>query len=405
MSTELLRRTKPAPQKGLWDRVKVPVERFAIRVGVALANVFYSILKLLPVQNKVTFMTWNSDQITPDFQALIDRLHALPRPPTTVALCRELHGGTIGHLAYMIHMIHQAYEMATSKVVVLDAYCPLASILHHRPGLRVVQIWHALGAFKKFGWSIVDKSEGWSAQSNIPSHTLSRLLKMHAGYTDAVVSYSGAIPYFAEAFHCDPAIVHVAWLPRVELLRDEARMSDLRRRILDAYPELRGRRVALYAPTIRRPMMDTSSVASLVTTIHENDWALIVKPHPVRGEKLTPIFPKLTFSLPEFAAIELLAIADAVITDYSAIVYEAYLREIPVYFYTDDLEKYEEARGFYTHPSQFPSKTYTTPTDLVTDMNAGIGDREAMRAFVDIFLEDSPNRIDILDLIVPSVSQ
>ena len=405
MPTELLRRTKPAPQKGLWDRVKVPIERFAIRVGVALANGFYAVLKLLPVQNKVTFMTWNSDQTTPDFQALIDRLHALPRPPTTVALCRELRGGMMGHLGYLFHMIHQAYEMATSKVVVLDAYCPLASVLHHRPELRVVQMWHALGAFKKFGWSIVDKSEGWSAQSNIPSRTLSRLLKMHAGYTDAVVSYSGAIPYFAEAFHCDPAIIHVAWLPRVEMLRDESRMAELRRRILDAHPEFRGRRVALYAPTIRRPMMDTSSVASLVTTIHDNDWVLIVQPHPVRGEKLTPIFPDLTISLPEFAAIELLAVADAVITDYSAIVYEAYLREIPVYFYTDDLEKYEQARGFYTHPSQFPSKTYTTPADLVADMNAGIGDREAMRTFVDIFLEDSPTRIDILDLIVPYVSR
>jgi len=401
MSIETSPRVELAAQKGLWAGAKVPLERFFIRVGVGLANGFYWILKLLPVQNKVTFMTWNSDQVTPDFQALIDRLHALSHSPTTVALCRELRGGTTEHLKYLVHMIHQAYEMATSKVVVLDAYCPLACVLHHRPELRVVQLWHALGAFKKFGWSIVDKSEGWSAQSNIPSRTLSRLLKMHAGYTDAIVSYSGAIPYFAEAYRCDPAIIHVAWLPRVDMLRDEEKMAELRARILVSHPELAGRRVALYAPTIRRPMMDTSAVASLVTTIHDNDWALIVAPHPVRGEKLTPIFPELTVTVPEFAAIELLAVADAVITDYSAIVYEAYLRGIPVYFYADDLEKYEQARGFYTHPSQFPSKTYSTPQALVADMNAEVGDQQAMESFVDVFLENSPARIDILDLIVP----
>ena len=384
-----------------WDRIKVIFERWCIRVGVIAANVFYRILKLLPIQNKVTFLTWNSDTTPPDFQALIDRLRDLPNPPTVVALCRELRGGILQRALYLAHMIHQAYEMATSKVVVLDAYCPLASILHHRPELRVVQLWHALGAFKKFGWSIVDKSEGWSAQSNIPSRTLARLLRMHAGYTDAVVSYSGAIPYFAEAFRCDPEILHVAWLPRVDMLRDENKMADLRRRILDAHPELRGRRVALYAPTIRRLLLDGPSVTSLVTTIHDNDWELIVKPHPLRGEKPKPLFPDLTVCVPEFAAIELLAVADAVITDYSAIVYEAYLRSIPVYFYANDLQKYEEARGFYTHPSEFPSKIYATPTDLIADMNAGSGDREAMRTFVDTFLEDSPARIDVLNLIQP----
>jgi len=391
-------RTSP---KRPWKGAKVPVERFLLKVGVGAANAGYALLKLLPLRNKVAFITWNSDVIPPDFQSLIKQLRALPHPPKVVALCRELRGGVVSHVQYFFHLIHQAYEMATSKVVVLDAYCILASVLNHRPELRVVQLWHALGAFKKFGWSIVDKSEGWSAQSNIPSRTLSRLLKMHAGYTDAVVSYSGAIPFFAEAFRCDPSILHVAWLPRVEMLRNEVAMADLRERILYAHPELKNRRVVLYAPTIRRTVMDTSRVLSLVTTIYSNDWALIVKPHPVRGESTEAIFPGLAVSVPEFSAIQLLAVADAVITDYSAIVYEAYLRGTPVYFYAHDMEEYEQARGFYTHPSEFPSKIYATALDLIADMNAGVGDKAAMRAFVDIFLEDSPARVDILDLITP----
>jgi len=392
-------------RKNLWDRMKVPAERRLIRIGVVSANILYWFLKLLPVQNKVVFLTWNSNVVPPDFQTLIDRLRALPNPPATVALCRELGGGLLAHTVYFFHLIHQAYEMATSKVVVLDAYCPLASILRHRPGLRVVQLWHALGAFKKFGWSIVDRSEGWSAQSNIPSRTLARLLRMHAGYTDAVVSYSGAIPYFAEAYRCDPTILHVAWLPRVSMLRDETVMSALRQRILAAHPSLTGRRVVLYAPTMRRSITDTSRVVTLMRTIHDNGWVPIAKPHPLRGVKSTSICPDVTASIPEFTAIELLAVADAVITDYSAIVYEAYLRGIPVYFFTDDLDEYEQARGFYTHPSQFPSANYTTPNTLIADMNAGVGDRQAMRAFVEVFLEDSPARIDILDLIVPHLDR
>ncbi|MCL2482481.1 MAG: CDP-glycerol glycerophosphotransferase family protein [Propionibacteriaceae bacterium] len=393
---------KPPNRKTRSAKLKVTVERALLRVGVPVANAIYTVMKVLPVRNKVAFITWNSNTITADFQVLVDRLRTVPHAPKTVVLCREFGGSLVSRARYVFHLFRQMYEMATSRVVVLDAYLPLASLLNHRPSLRVVQLWHALGAFKKFGWSIVDKSEGWSAQSNIPSRTLAGLLRMHAGYTDAVVSYSGAIPYFAEAYNCDPGIFHVAWLPRVELLSDRRHMADVRKRILAAYPQLAGRRVVLYAPTIRRTAMDTSRVLSLVQTIHDNDWALIVKAHPIRGERSGAAFPALSIDVPEFSAIQLLAIADAVVTDYSAIVYEAYLCGIPVYFYAHDMEQYEQARGFYTHPSQFPSKIYATVNDLITDMNAGVGDKEAMKAFVEIFLEQTDKKVDILDIINPN---
>ena len=379
----------------------VNVERLGFRAFVRLVNLVYAVLKRLPVQNKVLFTTWNADTPTLDFQVLAQRLRELPNPPKVVILCRELRGGTVNYVIFGFHMLRQMYHMATSRVLVLDAYSVLASSLVHRPELRVVQLWHALGAFKKFGWSIVDKSEGWSAQSNIPSRTLSRLLRMHHGYTDAVVSYSGAIPFFAEAYGCDPSIIRVAWLPRVDLLRDDEFMAGLRRRILAAHPELNGHPVVLYAPTIRRTMMDSSQALSLVKAVSTSGWKLIVKPHPVRGESNDPPFPDLSVVVPEFSALELLAVADAVITDYSAIVYEAYLRAIPVYFYAYDIQQYEQVRGFYTPPSQFPSQIYSTPEALIHDMKARVGDPAAMRAFVDVFLEDSDRRVDILNLITP----
>ncbi len=380
---------------------KVTAERLGLRAFVRLARMTYGPLKLLPVQHKVVFLTWESNRVTLDFRRLMDRLADLPNPPKTVALCRELYPGVLGYLRYFFHMFHQMYEMATAQVVVLDAYCVLASVLNHRPQLRLVQLWHALGAFKKFGWSIVDKSEGWSAQSNIPSPTLSHILRMHHGYTAGVVSCSEAIPLFARAYRCDPDILHVAWLPRVDALRDEAMMAELRQRIVTAHPELAGRRVVLYAPTIRRTVMDARPITALVDAVNQAGWCLIVKPHPVRGEKPSPVFADQSVVVPDFSAIQLLAVADAVITDYSAIVYEAYLRSTPVYFFAHDIKEYEEARGFYTPPSAFPSTIYESPADLVRDLDAGLVDRAAMRDFVDRFLEDSDKRVDILDLINP----
>jgi CDP-ribitol ribitolphosphotransferase len=178
-------------------------------------------------------------------------------------------------------------------------------------------------------------------------------------------------------------------------------MADLRQRILDAHPELINQRVVLYAPTIRRTIMDDSRVAALVETINANQWSLVIKLHPVRGRSQKPAYPDLSVAVRDFSALEMLAIADAVITDYSAIVYEAYLRQIPTYFYAHDMDEYERARGFYTSPSQFPSKIYESPEDLGADMNNGVANLDAMKAFVDVFLEDSPGRVDILDLITP----
>ncbi|MDR2975620.1 MAG: CDP-glycerol glycerophosphotransferase family protein, partial [Propionibacteriaceae bacterium] len=346
------------------DRSKVWIERLGLRCFIRIARWTYAGIKLLPVRHKVVFITWDSDVATLDFQVLADRLARLPHPPRTVMLCRELRPGLAGWIRYFFHMFHQMYEMATSEVVVLDAYCVLASVLDHRPTLRVVQLWHALGAFKKFGWSIVNKSEGWSAQSNIPSRTLSNILRMHHGYSAGVVSYSGAIPMFADAYRCDPAILHVAWLPRVDALRDDAQCAQMRTRILAAHPELVGRRIVLYAPTIRRTAMNVGPIVDLVDEVGRSDWTMVVKPHPVRGERPAAVFSEQTIAVSDFAAMQLLTVADAVITDYSAIVYEAYLRGIPVYFYAHDINEYEQARGFYTQPNQFPSKVYIAPEEL-----------------------------------------
>jgi len=382
--------------------VKQRLTSLGVRVFVGLANTAYAGFKLLPVRRKVTFITWNADRPSLDFRVLMERLRHLPQPPAVVALCRQLRRTPAGYARYAVHMLHQMYAMATSQVVVLDAYCILASALHHRPSLRVVQIWHALGAFKKFGWSVVDKSEGWAEQSDMPARDLARLLRMHAGYTDIAVSCAGAIPCFAEAFNADPAVVRIAWLPRADVLRDETAMAELRSRILAAHPELGGGRVVLYAPTLRRSSMNAERVGELAEAVRAGGWKLIVKTHAIRGETGESYLPDSAIDVPEFSAFELLALADAVITDYSAIVYEAYLRTIPVFFYAYDMAAYEEARGFYTPVSQFPAGVYTSAADLVRDMTTQAVDVPSIRAFTDIFLEDSPRRVDILDLIDPA---
>ena len=62
-----------------------------------------------------------------------------------------------------------------ARVLVVDTYAIVASVLRHKSDLTVIQIWHALGAFKKFGISILGQEEGRDER-------IARAMRMHEGY-------------------------------------------------------------------------------------------------------------------------------------------------------------------------------------------------------------------------------
>ena len=77
-------------------------------------------------------------------------------------------------LGYIGHVAKQQAAIMASDVVVLDTYCIPASMIPHGKGTRIVQIWHALGAVKKFGWQTVGREGG-------SSEKVARLMRMHRG--------------------------------------------------------------------------------------------------------------------------------------------------------------------------------------------------------------------------------
>ena len=68
--------------------------------------------------------------------------------------------GVLRKFGYALALLSELYHVATSRVLVLDGYSIAASAAWHGDGLTVVQLWHALGAMKKFGLSIVGRPEG-----------------------------------------------------------------------------------------------------------------------------------------------------------------------------------------------------------------------------------------------------
>ena len=103
-----------------------------------------------------------------------------------------------------------------------------------------------------------------------------------------------------------------------------------------------------------------------------------------------------------------MAVADAVITDYSAISIEASLIKKPVYFYVYDLERYKETRGLNFDPlAEMPHCAFTKAEPLVDSILHTPYDYEKLTAFRKEFVEtdDTNNTQRCVDLIMTFLTE
>lgn len=334
--------------------------RIGLQVAVAwLArtslSAVYAPLKLLPTRRKVVMISREHTSEPEDFRDLRAAIARADPTIDVVSLVRMVPPGIAGKIRYSLHMLAQLYHVATARVLVVDTYAIVASVLLHKKSLTVVQIWHALGAFKKFGLSILGQEEGRDAR-------LAAAMRMHEGYDLVLTSAEDCRPAYAEAFGTDPAKVVVAPLPRVDRLRDPARQAATRERIYARHPHLRDVRVAVFAPTFRLDGTVTVDAAALTAALAAIGVHTVVKLHPLMHGR----FADEVDTAEGFSTQEMLQVADLFITDYSSALYEAALVDVPSYFLVPDLDDYLASRDFYLdYRRDLPGPIVRTIDELV----------------------------------------
>ncbi|MDO5304042.1 MAG: CDP-glycerol glycerophosphotransferase family protein, partial [bacterium] len=318
-------------------------------------------------KNRIAMISRQSRTLSLDMQLLKEEIERQNPNVEVVTLNRVIPPGILGKIGYLWYMITtEMHMLATSRVVILEGYCINASVLHHREELRIVQMWHALGVLKQFGYLAVGTEEGHSEK-------LARAMHMHENYDDVICSSEFCRPFYAAAFHFPVEKVKVCPLPRTDLLQDKEYRDETRERILERYPALgNGKKNILYAPTFRKGTDITEPLDALFDAFNFDEYNLIVKLHPVDR---TAVQREEVFQCPEFKSMELFSVADAMITDYSSIMYEAAVAGIPVYLYTYDLEEYLDRRGFIIDfEKDIPLKKYGHPEELMADVETAFSD-------------------------------
>ena len=350
-----------------------------INIGVAFLNLIYCFHKLAPVRNRVSVISRQSAAPSPDVKLLLEEIGKEYPEIETQALYRMIPPGLFGKVKYLFHMMGpEMHALATSRVVILEGYCITASVLRHRRSLQILQMWHALGICKKFGYYVEGEAEGYSPK-------LIRALRMHRNYDAILASSEFCRPYYAKAFHYPEETVKVLPLPRVDLLRSSVFMEARGNRIRAAYPELGdGKKNILYAPTFRKGVDTAEAIRGLIDAADRTRFNLIVKLHPVERRKLDL---EGVFRCSEYSSMELLSVADYVITDYSAFLFEAAVAGRPLFFYTWDLDVYLQRRGFcIDFPSEMPQELYREPEKVMKAIEEERWDPVKQKAFADRFV-------------------
>ena len=199
-----------------------------IKIGAFLLQGLYNLQKRKAQKKQITIISRQANAPTLDISLLAEQLGKEYPEYQVVILCKKIEG-KVGYIKHML--FEQMPHLAVSKVVVLDSYCILVSLLRHRPNLTVVQMWHAMGAYKKFGKSILDQGEGASSK-------VAQAMQMHRHYDTILASSPACLPSFSEAFGYEEDAFTILPLPRTDLLRDKAYWKKTRAQILADYPEL-----------------------------------------------------------------------------------------------------------------------------------------------------------------------
>ncbi len=254
--------------------------------------------------------------------------------------------------------------LATSKYVFLnDNFLPM-SMLKFRPQAVVTQLWHAEGAFKRFGLSI-EQPEQLRRDEIAANKKLSYV----------VCSSKAVAPIYAEAFGIEEEKVLPLGAPRADFLLNKENETKAQKSLRKLYPALKGKKLVLYAPTFRSTKEENEALLSyfdfeLFREDFKEEYALLVRLHPQVHEKSA--LPPFVFDVTDYGDVrELVLSCEALITDYSSICMDFSLLSKKTVFFAFDEEKYTGERSFYfDYKTGLPGGIAKTTEEVIEALRA-----------------------------------
>lgn len=343
-----------------------------IKLFVVFIKVLYAFMKVRKTENKIVWLSRQSNEKSEDIKMLSDEISRLsPETKQVFRLCRLKDESGLS-VSYIFFILRDMWEISTAKIAITDTYSIPVSCLNHKDDLIVFQIWHALGAVKKFSLQSAGKAQGRDLG-------VARAMHMHENYDFVIAPSEKTAEFYCEAFGCDKDKIVIASLPRVDVILDgNSRYEEF----IELNPEYKDKKLLVYLPTFRDG--DSGYIKKLYDGFDgDEEYALIVSPHPATQ---TNNFYKLNGS---FSAYDLAKLSYGIISDYSATSLECSLLNKPLWFYVPDYEKYKAEQGLNIDiKEEMSSASFVSENELMESVKSGHYDFDNLKRFSDKYIEN-----------------
>jgi CDP-ribitol ribitolphosphotransferase len=344
----------------------------------------YKLCKLLPLQTrKIIFASDSRSEMSGNFQFVYDELLSRNLNYDYHLLLKK---GVDEKKNYR-EIFSLAYHLATAKFIILDDFYPMIYPLTIRKNAELIQLWHAVGAFKTFGFSRLGRPGGPSPKS-----------KNHRNYTKAIVSSHNVAKHYAEGFGIDLEKVIPTGIPRTDVFFDKVYQEEVRNNLYEEYPFLKGKKVITFAPTFRGNGQQSAHYPMEVLNLEKlynelkDEYVFLFKIHPfVKNEFSIPYqYSDFFYDFSSYREInDLLFITDILITDYSSVCFEYALLNKPMIFFAYDVEEYVRTRDFYyDYHSFIPGPLAKTTERMIDIIQQEDFKMEKIEPFVKYFFDD-----------------
>ena len=348
-----------------------------------LAKIYYKHISKKPiVKNQIAFMSGRRDEIggNPEY------VYNLIKDRDDIEFKFLMFSDPAGHRRIK-NIVKFLKLYATSKVVIVDDYFRLLNLVTKRDEVKLFQLWHACGAFKTFGFTRLGKKGG--PKQTDPNHRM---------YDYAIVSSKEIAKHYAEGFGLSDENVVATGIPRTDIFMDKEYEKNIQISFYERYPQLKNKKIMLFAPTFRGNgqmsayyPLDAFDIEKAYEGLG-GEYAILIKLHPFCQERfeIPEKYSDFIIDMSEEDELnDLLFVTDLLVTDYSSVIFEASLRDIPMMFYAFDLYDYISSRDFYYDFESFvPGKIVFSENELIACVKNQDFEQEKVNGFKNKFFDD-----------------
>ena len=233
---------------------------------------------------------------------------------------------------YLLNCIKQIIVINTSHIVLINDNNYVVS-RYKRQGVKVIEVWHATGAIKKFGNAI---------KRQYPINN----------YDYVIANSDYWVEPYSLAFSVDKNNVLVTGMPRVDHLFDETYKEEAQKNFYLKYPKLKNKKI--FRGNIYKGFKAVDFDSKKLMSLLDEDTVLLYKYHPLmhnipieEDERILNMSHENTY--------DLFIVSDALISDFSSIIFDYSILNKPMYFYVPDLKEYMHHLGcFVDYKKEMP---------------------------------------------------